>query len=63
MISPHGSVHIPVMDLYEGITDEQIIEITISCGISLGSWRGGVADSLTKMDQDRAVECSVVEAT
>ena len=28
-----GSVHILVVNHYEGITDEQIMEITIPCGI------------------------------
>ena len=36
LISPIGSVHIPVEDPYERITDEQIMEITIQCGITLG---------------------------
>jgi len=36
MMSPLSSVHIPVVDLYKGITDEQIMKITIPCGITLG---------------------------
>ena len=53
-ISPLGSVHMPIVDHYEGITDKQIMKITISCGVMLGSSRTAVADSLRMMDQVRA---------
>ena len=42
MISLLESVHIPVVDPYEGITHEQIMEIAIPCGIALGSPRADV---------------------
>ena len=58
-----GSMHIPVTDPYEGITDEQIMAIALPCGIMLGDSGSIVVDSLRMMDQDRASECSTVEAS
>ena len=43
MISLSGSVFIPDVDSFEWITEEQIIEITIPCGITLGSSGAEVA--------------------
>ena len=63
-INPLGSVHIPVIDPYEGITDEQIMEITIPYGIILGSSGSAVANNLRKMDhQACASEFSTIEAS
>jgi len=45
MISLRGSVHILITNPCEGITDEHIMEITIPCGITLGSSGADVADS------------------
>ena len=55
LISQLGSVHIPVEDPYEGITYEQIIEISISYGIFLGNSGTNIADLHGKMVQDRVV--------
>ena len=48
LISPMGYVHIPIEDPYERITDEQIMEITIQCGITLGWSRIRVTDRLRR---------------
>jgi len=50
-------------DPFNGITDEQIMEMSKSCGISLGSSAADLAASLKKLDQERAARCSVAEAT
>jgi len=39
------------------------MEIIIACGIMMGDLGVGVATSIWRMDQDRASECSVAEAT
>lgn len=57
-----GSVHIPVSDSLEEITDELIMEITIPCGITLGGSGTDVAASIKK-DQDRAREFCATEAS
>jgi len=62
-ISPLRSVHILITDPYEGISDEQIKEITIPCGFILGRSGSTVVDNLRKMDQARASECSTAEAS
>ena len=61
-ISPLGSVHIPVSDAYEGITDEQIMATALPCGIQLGGSKSTVMDSLHLMDRSRASESSVADA-
>ena len=53
-INPLGSVHIPIVDPYEGITYEQIMETVIPCDIMLGGLGSDVATSIKKMDQARA---------
>ena len=57
-----GSVHIPVVNHYEGITDEQIMKITIPYGVMQGSSRAVVVDNSRKMNQARAVEYCAAEA-
>ena len=63
MISPLGSVRIPVEDPYEGIADEQIMEIAIPCGILMGNSGVEVADRLREKDQARAKEFCAAEVT
>jgi len=62
-ISPLGSIHIYVIDPYEGTTNEKIMDITIPCGIILGSLGTVVAKSLRMMDQARASECNTAGAS
>ena len=63
MVSLLGSVHIHVMDSYEGIKDDQIMKITIPCDITMGGLGAGVAASIRRMDRARASECSAAEAS
>ena len=58
-INPLGSMHIPVIDLYKGITDEHIMEITMSCGITLDSSGAGIADNFRKMDNSASASFTV----
>ena len=62
LISPLGSVYIPIDDPYEGIIDEQITKIIIPCSISLGNSEGGVVGSLRRMEPERAAPHKTHEA-
>ena len=55
-------MHIPVVDPYEGITDEQIMKITIPCEITLGTAREDVGQNLMKMDQSKDAQLREAEA-
>ena len=56
-----GSVHLPVHDPYEGITDEKIMEIAIHCGFLINGSGAEVGAHVQEMDQAWASESGAAE--